>query len=359
MASNKNHPVSSETKKWLNTVYDGVCIVDKELQVVFWNKGAEHITGYTDEEMVNSRKKTNFLGMTDENGHAVYSSSQQLWEVISNGEPHEHKVYFTHKLGYRFPVRLYLHPITDRQGHRIGAIEIFRDISIEEKVQHIEERYKRVIRQFVSETTYKEVIRAVNNKDYGITAYNRNLTILFMDIVGFTSLSEQLAPEKVVDMLNAYFTQTSRIIEKNRGDIDKFLGDGVMAIFKDPEQAVQASLDMLPEGLKTLNRELKARKLPVINLRIGINTGNLIQGNIGSRDRKDWTVVGDVVNTAYRIEESAEPGHILISRNTIGRLSHPEKYQFVKELSVKGKSNIIKVYSPVDPEKNKSKTASR
>ena len=356
MASNKNHPVSPDTRKWLNTVYDGVCIVDTELKVIFWNKGAEHITGYTDNEATNSREETNFLKVSDENGHAVFSNNSHLPDLIGNGEPRELKVYFTHKLGYRFPVALYLQPITDRQGHPIGAIEVFRDISIEEKVQHIEERYKRVIRQYVSETTYKEVIRAVNSKDYGITAYNRNLTILFMDIVGFTSLSEQLEPEKVVDMLNAYFTQTSRIIEKNQGDIDKFLGDGVMAIFKDPEQAVQASLDMLPEGLKTLNRELKAKKLPVINLRIGINTGNLIQGNIGSKDRKDWTVVGDVVNTAYRIEESADPGHILISRNTLNRLSRPEKYRFVKELSLKGKSNTIKVYSPPDPEKNNSKT---
>ena len=346
MTSNKNHPVSSETRKWLDTIYDGVCIVDQNLKVIFWNKGAEHITGYTNPEALDSPKQTHLLKMSDEHGQAVYSNNRDLLNVISNGEPQELKVYFTHKLGYRFPVTLYLHPICDGEGNRIGVIQIFRDISIEEKVQHIEERYKRVIRQYVSETTYKEVIRAVNSKDYGITAYNRNLTILFMDIVGFTSLSEQLAPEKVVDMLNAYFTQTSRIIEKNQGDIDKFLGDGVMAIFKDPERAVQASLDMLPEGLKTLNRELKAKKLPVINLRMGINTGNLIQGNIGSRDRKDWTVVGDVVNTAYRIEESAEPGHILISRNTLGRLSHPEKYHFVKELSLKGKSNTIKVYSP-------------
>jgi len=346
MTSNKNHPVTPETRKWLNTVYDGVCIVDKNHKVIFWNKGAEHITGYTDEEVANREKETDFLEITDENGHAFYINNRHLSDLMGNGEPHELKVYFTHKLGYRFPVTLYLYPVSDREDQQIGAIEVFRDISIEEKVQHIEERYKKVIRQYVSETTYKEVIRAVNSKDYGITAYNRNLTILFMDIVGFTGLSEQLAPEKVVDMLNAYFTQTSRIIEKNKGDIDKFLGDGVMAIFKDPEQAVRASLDMLPEGLKTLNRELKAKKLPVINLRMGINTGNLIQGNIGSKDRKDWTVVGDVVNTAYRIEESAEPGHILISRNTIGRLSHPEKYRFVKELSLKGKANTIKVYSP-------------
>jgi adenylate cyclase len=103
---------------------------------------------------------------------------------------------------------------------------------------------------------------------------------------------------------------------------------------------------MLPEGLKTLNRGLQFRKLPTINLRIGINTGNLIQGNIGSEDRKDWTVVGDVVNTAYRIEEATEPGQILISEDTIGRLQRPEDYRFIKELSLKGKSTRIRVFSP-------------
>jgi adenylate cyclase len=91
---------------------------------------------------------------------------------------------------------------------------------------------------------------------------------------------------------------------------------------------------------------MRAMMLPEINIRVGINSGNLIQGNIGSEERKDWTVVGDVVNTAYRIEESAEPGTIRISEYTMKRLKNPEKFEFVKEVTLKGKSNPIKVYTP-------------
>jgi PAS domain S-box-containing protein len=346
MSDNKDHPVSPETQKWLDAIYDGIRILDKSKNLLFWNKGAENITGFSADEIAQNLPEKSFPQITDHKGKPLYPDNQHLESVLSSGIANEIKVYYTHRLGYCFPVSLYIHPMTDETGNITGLFEVFRDISIEEKVQKIENRYKKVVRQFVSETTYKEVVRAVNSRDYGIKAYNRNLTILFMDIVGFTALSEKLPPEKVVDMLNVYFTKTSRVIQKNRGDIDKFLGDGVMAIFEEPSDAVKASLDMLPEGLKTLNRGLQFRKLPTINLRIGINTGNLIQGNIGSEDRKDWTVVGDVVNTAYRIEEATEPGQILISEDTIGRLQRPEDYRFIKELSLKGKSTRIRVFSP-------------
>jgi len=343
----KAQPLISETaRQWMNSIYDGIIIVDKNQKALFWNKGAEQITGYQSRDITGNEGIDALLEINEDNGKPDQTASTVFQEVISKGFTYETRLYLTHKYGYRFPVRAFFQPVRDSDENITGLVTIFRDISIEERFHHLEERYKEVIRQYVSETTYKEIIRVVSSDEYRIKAYNRNLTILFMDIVGFTGLSERLKPEKVVEMLNVYFTRTARVVQKNSGDIDKFLGDGVMAIFKDPPDAVNAAKDMIPEGLNELNRLLADRRLNPINLRIGINTGNLIQGNIGSEDRRDWTVVGDVVNTAYRIEEAAEPGHILISENTVKSLQAPKNYRFIKELFLKGKSKPIRVYSP-------------
>jgi PAS domain S-box-containing protein len=346
MPANNNRLISEETRQWLNAIYNGVYIVDQDMKILFWNDGAERITGYTADEMTGATCRNGLMDMKNEKGEMLHPKADQLREVMRHGRHTRFRLYMQHKQGHRIPVSTHITPIKDSEGNPIGAIEIFRDTSAEEKIHQIEERFKRVIRQYVSETTYKEVIRAVNHEGYNVRAYNRNLTILFMDIVNFTGMSEKQEPEQVVEMLNAYFTHTSRIIQNHTGDIDKFLGDGVMALFMNPQDAINASLDMMQHGLHKLNQELRSLELPAIDLRIGINTGNLIQGNIGSEDRKDWTVVGDVVNTAYRIEESADPGKILISESTIRELKNPDQFSYVKEMNLRGKSRPIKVYSP-------------
>ncbi|MFW5944721.1 MAG: adenylate/guanylate cyclase domain-containing protein [Bacteroidota bacterium] len=345
MIEDEHNLISPETQRWLDILYEGVYIVDKEKNILFWNKGAEKITGYSAGEMTGMQWGEETLNLQDPNGHNLCIESCPLEKALK-GETIECKLFPKNKRGNRIPVAIYATPLKDSNGNITGAIEIFRDVSTEEKIRHLEEKFKKVIRQYVSETTYKQIIRSVNHENYRFTGRNRNLTILFMDIVDFTGLSEKLGPEKVVKMLNAYFSLTSLIVQKNHGDIDKFLGDGVMAIFNDAENAVKAAMNMTKTGLKKLNNNLQSMELPELNIRVGINSGNLIQGNIGSEERKDWTVVGDVVNTAYRIEESADPGTIRISEYTLKRLKNPDKFKFVKEVTLKGKSNPIKVYSP-------------
>lgn len=345
MIVDEHNPISDETKKWFNLLYEGVYLVNKKRTIVFWNKGAERITGYTPKEMTGRQCGEDLLNDQDHFGNNLCGEDCPLEKALK-GQAAESKTFTKHKNGKRIPMMAYTAPLKNPKGNIVGAIEIFRDVSDEEKVRHLKDKFKKVIRQYVSETTYKQVIKSINHENYSFTGHNRDLTILFMDIVGFTGLSEKLEPEKVVEMLNAYFSLASLIIQKNHGDIDKFLGDGVMAIFENAEDSVKAAVDMVNTGLKKLNHNLQIMELPEINIRVGINSGNLIQGNIGNEERKDWTVVGDVVNTAYRIEESADPGSIRISEYTIERLKNPEKYMFVKEMTPKGKSNPIKVYRP-------------
>ncbi|MNW43336.1 Adenylate cyclase 1 [compost metagenome] len=142
---------------------------------------------------------------------------------------------------------------------------------------------------------------------------------MFVDIRGFTSLSESSEPEEIVSVVNEYLDLAARCIFRYEGTLDKFIGDAAMAIFNAPlEQedhafkAVQAAL-AIQKGAAELESKWKARLNREISFGIGIHTGPAVFGNIGSRKRMDYTAIGDTVNTAARLESRAKPGRILLS----------------------------------------------
>jgi len=150
------------------------------------------------------------------------------------------------------------------------------------------------------------------------------LTILFVDIVGFTRLAEPMTPQEVVSFLNVYMTAMTEVIEAEDGIIDKFIGDGIMGIFTSssgegnhPLRAVRAGMRM-QERLSELRRQWKRScpDLAGLQIRVGINTGEVVTGNVGSETRMDYTVVGDNVNVASRIETTCRPGEVCISEST-------------------------------------------
>jgi adenylate cyclase len=176
-------------------------------------------------------------------------------------------------------------------------------------------------------------------------------TILFSDIVGFTRLSERLEPEKVVDFLNLYMTSMSNIIEEEGGIVDKFIGDGIMAVFTDSETdqamaAVQAGLRMQA----AVEREREswgdiAEDLANIDIRIGINSGRVISGNVGSEQRMDYTVIGDNVNVAARIEQACNPGEVLISLSTYEDVKLRVNATEMEPIKVKNREQAVLTYS--------------
>jgi len=176
-------------------------------------------------------------------------------------------------------------------------------------------------------------------------------TMMFSDIVGFTRLSERLEPEKVVDFLNLYMTAMSNIIEEEGGIVDKFIGDGIMAVFTDNENeqgiaAVQAGLRMQEAVLK--EREAWGNISPdlgKIEIRIGINSGRVISGNVGSEHRMDYTVIGDNVNVAARIEQACNPGEVLISLSTFEDVKLRVKSTQMEPIQVKNRDQAVLTYS--------------
>jgi adenylate cyclase len=173
-------------------------------------------------------------------------------------------------------------------------------------------------------------------------------TILFTDIIGFTRLSEKMSPRDINLMLNQFFSRMTDIIFKYDGMIDKFIGDCLMAVFgapmekkKDPERAIQAAKEMRQELKKMIENEGLEKEF---NVRIGINTGNVVAGNIGSPNRMEYTVIGDAVNIASRLESIAKPNQILIGDETYKFVKRKFKINKIGLKKVKGKSEEIMVY---------------
>ncbi len=181
------------------------------------------------------------------------------------------------------------------------------------------------------------------------------VAILFCDIRGFTSLSEQMTPQELMSFLNSYFLRMNDPIHQNRGFIDKFIGDAIMALFDHPggshkdkaRDALSAAID-LRKALAIYNKHRRNSGYTAINVGVGIHFGPVILGTVGSDDRMDTTVIGDSVNIAYRLEALAPKynADIVVSKQmleTIGA-DHPIKTRLLDWVRVKGRRSPIEIY---------------
>lgn len=178
----------------------------------------------------------------------------------------------------------------------------------------------------------------------------REVTVLFSDIRRFTTLAERLPPEQVVDLLNGYFSRMIQVVSQHEGMVDKLMGDSVMALFgapisfgDEPLRAVRCALEMQQQGT-AFNLECEARGLPPLPMGIGINTGPVVAGNIGSAARMEYTVIGDEVNIAARLQGVAGPGEILISGRTYAAVCHAVRVTPLAPMQLKGKQSGVEVY---------------
>src|SRR5881394_1522601 len=171
--------------------------------------------------------------------------------------------------------------------------------------------------RFLPEYVVKQMLE--NPESFKLGGVSQTITILFADIRGFTRISEHAPPEKIVGLLNRYFSAMTDIIFAHGGTLDKYLGDGLMALFgaptvtpKDAANAMSAAVAMQRRML-SINDELRAEGFPEIGVGIGLHTGEVIVGYIGSERRSEYTAIGDSVNTASRLESNAKAGEILVS----------------------------------------------
>jgi adenylate cyclase len=213
-----------------------------------------------------------------------------------------------------------------------------------------EQREKRRLSQFFSPGVLREVVR--HRDDNSLGSSRRLVTVLFSDIRGFTTLSERLEPEQVAEMLREYLTEMTEIVFRHGGTVDKYIGDCVMALynvpFPDPEHAVKAVRTGLEFQEKTLevSRRWEAKLGVQIRNGVGINTGEAVVGTMGSRQRLEYTAVGDTINLGARLESiTKEYGiGIVISEYTRRLLGDEFMTRELGEVTVKGKSQPVKIF---------------
>jgi len=212
------------------------------------------------------------------------------------------------------------------------------------------EKIKLAMGKYISQDIMKNVVKDIDNIKLG--GKRATVTVLFADIRGFTSMSEKMLPEEVSNILNEYFTEIEPIITEHNGVINKFIGDAVMAIFGEPIQdlnhpvnAVKCAYAMLKK-VQTLQEKWLFEGKPKIEIGVGINTGEAFVGNIGSEKRLEYTVIGDTVNLASRIEHYNKVYHtnLLVSSSTYKYITDIADVIKISEVTIRGKAKKMDIY---------------
>jgi adenylate cyclase len=220
----------------------------------------------------------------------------------------------------------------------------------------MEARSRRLITGLFGTYVPKELVAQMsrNPEEYSMRGESREMTVLFSDVRDFTSISEGLTPEGLKDMMNSYLTEMTEVIQQKQGTIDKYIGDAIMAFWgaplSDPQHAlhgVEAALDM-QRRIRSLDPEFIKRGWPVLNIGVGLNNGEMNVGDMGSRFRRAYTVLGDSVNLASRLEGlTKEYGvGILVSENIV-KAAEGFVYREVDRVVVKGRQEGVAIYEPI------------
>ncbi len=245
------------------------------------------------------------------------------------------------------------HPFDLSQLQALSILALLSAIAVEQAalrddIRREQQRRARLAR-YSSPAVVERILEGPNAMTGGMAAEEGEVSILFADLTGFTTMAERLPPSEVILILNEVFERLTSAIFELDGTLDKFRGDGMMAFFGAPlpmadhaERAVEASLRM-QEALTALNDAREGVR--PIRMRIGVNSGSVVVGDIGSPQRKDYTVIGDVVNIASRLESSvAKPGQVVIGEATWQAARHAYACDALEEVVLKGKQKSVQPY---------------
>ena len=214
----------------------------------------------------------------------------------------------------------------------------------------------RTFERYVAPNVVNEILKE-GTESLKLGGKTVDIAVLFVDIRGFTTMSERLSPEEVVYILNQYLSMTSACVDRYQGTLDKFIGDATMAFWGAPiadddavYHACMAALDIV-KGADELSAKLKADINEEIHVGVGVNYGPAVVGNMGSERRMDYTAIGDTVNTSARLEANAPGGMVYVSRSVIDKLNGRMKYEpLEKPIKLKGKADGFEILRLIGPE---------
>jgi len=323
----------------LETIGAGVLTFDKFGKLATINRAGAELLGFRPHESIGK----DYTSLFD---HAAGGRLSMLTEdaLIRQRRLAAYDVRFLRPDGASRSLNLNALPLRDRQGDLLGGVLVAEDITKEQRLMNTLCRY-------MSREVAEHVMQDQEKLKLGGT--RTEVSILFTDIRNFTALSEQMDPWDVVNLLNAYFPRMINIIFRHQGMVDKFIGDAILAVFgvpmpreDDALRAVQAAMEMRKE-LDTIHKERARQGLTTVEMGIGITSGTVISGNIGSERRMDYTVIGDPVNLATRLEgltKEVKYG-ILVNEHVRKAIGRAIPCESLGSFSVKGKREKVPVYA--------------
>lgn len=348
----------------LESANDAVVSIDSQGTVTLWNRGATEMFGYTADEMVGET----LAAVIPERFRDAHTEG--IERVTSGGERHvigqTVELAGIHRDGREFPIelslatwvvgneRLYsgiIRDITERKKAE-DALQVANK-SLNEKNEQLEALSGKLAK-YLSRQVYDSIFEG--RTDVQVQSYRKELTVFFSDIQGFTELTERLEAETISEILNTYLSEMASIADGCGGTIDKFIGDGIMIFFGDPETRGkrQDALECVRMALRMRARieKLKTQWADLIgpdplHVRIGINTGFCTVGNFGSEDRMDYTIVGGAVNAASRLESTAEADQIQIAHSTYSLVKDEIYCRPIGDITVKGVGYKLRTYEVI------------
>jgi PAS domain S-box-containing protein len=337
----------------LRSLSDGVISTDKEGKIIAVNERARDLLGLDPKRRVEGELVKNILRIEGQEKKGENKFAQWLEDALKGKSAKDRKQYYPDRTlisagnEQQRSVNLSLNTIADANDETKvrGALVVMEDISDEK-------RLKSTMYRYMTQELAEELLKLDDTK---LGGDRKEVSILFSDIRGYTTLTESLEAEEVVGMLNEYFESMVDVIFKHRGTLDKYIGDAIMAVFGSPLalkdhawEAVQTAVEMR-QRLAEFNTRREACNKPLIKIGIGINSDSVISGNIGSSKRMEFTAIGDGVNLGSRLEGSSKQYgcDIVISESTFRPCSDRIWHRELDFIRVKGKNDPVRIYEVV------------
>lgn len=327
------------SESMLESMSNGVITLDEDGKIVTCNRAARQIMGVRAEDVL-SRKAEEYF---------VDTNAWMVQKIRRVGETQNSEIFMDTELkcpkGTR-SVNVTILPLISAEKKKLGTMIIVEDISSEKRMKSTMSKYMN-----------PEIAdKLMEGGEEALGGRSTAASILFSDVRSFTTLTEELGAQGTVSLLNEYFTIMVDCIQNEGGMLDKFIGDAIMAAFgiplphgDDEDRAVRTAIKMIA-SLQDFNKGRLAKKQKPIDIGIGINTDTVVSGNIGSPKRMDYTVIGDGVNLAARLETACKQysAHILVSENTVKKLRGTYRMRDVDQVVVKGKTEPVCIYEILD-----------